>query len=104
MTNTRWWRYVTGLLGQDNYSEAASRAGFDKSAFTRWKKGAAADPAFAVKLARAYGSNVLEALVEAELITEQEADLRQASTRPRAGSLTSDELLSELSNRLRNRP
>lgn len=80
MTETRWWRYVNRLLGDDSYSAAADRAKFDKSAFTRWKKGAAADPAFVVKLARAYNANVLEALVEAEFLTEEEAGLDKKGT------------------------
>lgn len=73
MEETRWWRYVKSLIGNDTFKAAASRAGFNQSAFSRWSRGAAADPAFAVKLARAYGVDVLEALVEAEFITEAEA-------------------------------
>lgn len=76
MTETRWWKYVEKLIEGDTAQDAARRAGFDKSAFTRWKKGANADPEFVVKLARAYRANVLEALVEAEFITDSEASLR----------------------------
>ena len=79
MTSTRWWRHVTGIIGDSTYREAADKAGFDKSAFTRWKKGARADPDFVVKVARAYDANVLEALVEAEFITETEAGNKPAS-------------------------
>lgn len=53
--------------------DAAKQAGFNQSAFTRWKNGAKADPDFVVKFARAFHLNVLEALVEAEFITEAEA-------------------------------
>ncbi|OFT67704.1 hypothetical protein HMPREF3147_00865 [Corynebacterium sp. HMSC05D03] len=55
--------------------DAAKKAGFNQSAFTRWKGGAKADPEFVVKFARAFNLNVLEALVEAEFITEEEASL-----------------------------
>lgn len=55
--------------------DAAKQAGFNQSAFTRWKNGAKADPDFVVKFARAFHLNVLEALVEAEFITEEEASL-----------------------------
>ncbi|OFN19040.1 hypothetical protein HMPREF2604_05290 [Corynebacterium sp. HMSC055A01] len=55
--------------------DAAKKAGFNQSAFTRWKSGAKADPEFVVKFARAFNLNVLEALVEAEFITEKEASL-----------------------------
>ncbi|WP_276670243.1 hypothetical protein [Schaalia cardiffensis] len=70
---TEWWKYVQSVIGSDSFTEAANRAGFDKSAFTRWKKGANADPAFAVALARGYGRNVLESLVASGLITLEEA-------------------------------
>ncbi|BDD81425.1 hypothetical protein TPB0596_11880 [Tsukamurella pulmonis] len=79
MSDTTWWTYVERLIGTDTAQDAARRAGFDKSAFTRWKKGAKADPEFAVKLARAYGANVLEALVAAGLITDAEAALREVN-------------------------
>lgn len=77
MQSTRWWDYITEIIGDSTYSQAATKAGFDKSAFTRWKKGARADPDFVVKIARAYDANVLEALVAAEFITEAEAKLRE---------------------------
>lgn len=79
MTETRWWKYVQKVIGEDTARVAATRAGFDKSAFTRWKNGARADPEFVLKLARAYNRNVLEALVEAEFITEDEARLQQVA-------------------------
>ena len=58
--------------------DAAKKAGFNQSAFTRWKGGAKADPEFVVKFARAFNLNVLEALVEAEFITEDEAKFKAA--------------------------
>lgn len=73
---TKWWGYVLDVIGSDSFTDAANKAGFDKSAFTRWKKGANADPAFAVALARGYGKNVIEALVASGLITDAEANLR----------------------------
>ncbi|MFI8664277.1 helix-turn-helix domain-containing protein [Rhodococcus qingshengii] len=76
MTETRWWTYVQKLIGNDTAQDAAKRAGFSKSAFTRWKQGANADPEFVVQLARAYGVNVVEALAESGLITDGEAALR----------------------------
>lgn len=102
MTETRWWRYIQRLTDGDTAQEAARRAGFDKSAFTRWKKGARADPDFVVKIARAYGANVLEALVEAEFITEEEAALHEVQPTPREvladvrDSLIAQELLTRV--------
>lgn len=92
---------MESLIGDDTFSTAATRAGFDKSAFTRWKRGAAADPAFAVKLARAYGANVLEALVQAELITSEEAELRTVDTGQR---MTDRELIRKLALRIDANP
>ncbi|WP_066527277.1 hypothetical protein [Corynebacterium bouchesdurhonense] len=80
MESTNWWNYVEALIGEDTYSEAAAKAGFDKSAFTRWKQGARADADFAVKLARAYEANVLDALVAAGFITPEEAGATGDST------------------------
>ncbi|MFC9786473.1 hypothetical protein [Rhodococcus sp. NPDC127528] len=77
MTDSRWWTYLQRLMGDDNAMTAAKRAGISASNFSRWKKGANADPEFVVKIARAYHANVLEALVEAEFITEDEAGLTE---------------------------
>ncbi|MFF0816592.1 hypothetical protein ACFYVR_15795 [Rhodococcus sp. NPDC003318] len=77
MTDSRWWIYLQRLMGDDNAMTAAQRAGISASNFSRWKKGANADPEFVVKIARAYHANVLEALVEAEFITEDEAGLTE---------------------------
>ncbi|MDK8577243.1 helix-turn-helix transcriptional regulator [Corynebacterium pseudodiphtheriticum] len=73
MEKTRWWRYIEPKLNGMTLRDAAKKAGFNQSAFTRWKAGAKADPEFVVKFARAFNVNVLEALVEAEFITEEEA-------------------------------
>ena len=100
MTNTRWWQYVSQVIGGSTYSEAAEKAGFDKSAFTRWKKGARADPDFVVKIARAYGVNVLEALVEAEFITDEEAALTTIAPQLDLAQIDAQELLDELQHRV----
>ncbi|MGB3301436.1 MAG: hypothetical protein WBA98_01945 [Gordonia sp. (in: high G+C Gram-positive bacteria)] len=102
MSETRWWKYVERLIGDDTAQDAARRAGFDKSAFTRWKKGAGVGPEFVVKLARAYQANVLEALVEAEFISETEAKLREISLgrRELIESLTDEEIAAEVLARL----
>mgnify|MGYP002719258818 CR=1 FL=1 len=75
MTSTRWWQYIEPVINGMTMRDAAKQAGFNQSAFTRWKNGAKADPDFVVKFARAFHLNVLEALVEAEFITEEEAAL-----------------------------
>lgn len=80
--------------------DAAKQAGFNQSAFTRWKNGAKADPDFVVKFARAFHLNVLEALVEAEFITEKEAKLKQITVGgPSLTNATNEQLLDEIMRR-----
>ncbi|WP_139812905.1 hypothetical protein [Prescottella equi] len=104
MTETRWWRYVQRVIGDDAYKDAASRSGFDQSAFTRWRKGAQPDVAFVVKFARGYHQSVLEALVEAEIITESEAQLQrvQVGKSEVLRAISTEELADELSRRIRD--
>jgi len=80
--------------------EVAARAGFDESAMTRWKKGMNADPKFVVQFARAFHQNVLLALVEAELIEEEEANLHEV--RIGVEDMTTHQLLEELAHRIDN--
>lgn len=101
MNETRWWKYLQRLMGDQSQLEAAQFIGISKSNITRWKDGTRAAPDFVVKVARAYNANVLEALVEAEFITEEEANLREV----RVGGLllseaTDEQLTGELLRRL----
>lgn len=80
--------------------DAAKQAGFNQSAFTRWKNGAKADPDFVVKFARAFHLNVLEALVEAEFITENEANLTEVTVGgPALADATNEQVLDEIMRR-----
>lgn len=87
------------MAGQ-SAKEAAQRAGISPSNFTRWKSGARADPEFVVKIARAYGSNVLHALVEAEFITEDEAELTEVSPIQDIRQFRPGELAAELNRQI----
>ena len=100
MTDTRWWRYLSDLMNGDNYTEAAKKTGISTSNFTRWRKGARADPDFVVKVARAYDANILEALVEAEFITEEEANLTEVAPQLDLAQVDVQELLDELQHRI----
>lgn len=106
MAETRWWRFVEGTLDGMSALEAGRRAGFDSSAFTRWKRGARPDVAFVVKFARAFGQNVVQALAEAEFITDAEADTRDVPLSPKAAiRLVSDQdFASEMLRRFRRGP
>ena len=95
---TRWWKYVQHITHGERATDIAHRAGFDQSALTRWKNGSNADPKFAVQLARAYNQNVLNALVECGLITEEEADLHEVTTG--VADLSTKDIIEELARRI----
>jgi len=97
---TRWYEYITRVTEGMTAKDAATRAGFDQSAMTRWKNGANADPRFVVQFARAFNQNVLKALAEAELITDNEADLHEV--RIGVEDMTTQQLLEELARRIDN--
>ena len=97
---TRWYEYITRVTEGMTAKDAATRAGFDQSAMTRWKNGANADPKFVVQFTRAFNQNVLKALVESELITDDEADLHEV--RIGVEDMTTQQLLEELARRIDN--
>lgn len=99
MTTTRWWKYVLVVSDGAPGAEVARRAEFDPSAISRWRRGDRPDVASALKFARAYGRNVLEALVEAGEITETEAALHDVQVG--VDDLTIIELLEAALNRVR---
>lgn len=98
--STRWYEYIQRVTDGMTAKEAAARAGFDQSAMTRWKNGANADPKFVVQFARAFSQNVLKALVESELITDEEADLHEV--RVGVEDMTTQKILEELARRIDN--
>lgn len=98
---SRWFSYVLRVTEGLTAKEVADRAGFDQSAMTRWKQGANADPKFVVQFARAFNQNVLLALSEAELITDDEADLHEVRTG--ISEISTHQLLEELALRIDNR-
>ena len=98
---SRWYAYVLRVTEGMTAKEVADRAGFDQSAMTRWKQGANADPKFVVQFARAFRQNVLLALAEADLITDEEADLHEVRTG--VTDLSTHQLLEELARRIDDR-
>lgn len=99
-TTTRWYDYITRVTEGMTAKEVAVRAGFDQSAMTRWKNGLNADPKFVVQFARAFHQNVLLALAEAELITDEEAGIHEVKIG--VEDMTTHELLEELAHRIDN--
>ena len=96
--NTRWYAYVLRVTEGMTAKEAAVKAGFDQSAMTRWKNGMNVDPKFVVQFARAFGQNVLQALAEAELITDDEAGIHEVKIG--VADMTTHCLLEELARRI----
>lgn len=82
--------------------DAADRAGFDPSTLTRWKQGMNAEPRFVVQFARAFNQNVLLALAEVELITDEEANLHEVKIGVQ--DMSTHQLLEELARRIDNGP
>ncbi|WP_158685484.1 helix-turn-helix domain-containing protein [Microbacterium halophytorum] len=101
MSETRWWAYVQQTVGDVTAKEAADRMGVDKSNFTRWKQGGKPAVEFVLRFARSYGRPVIEALTEAEYITDSEAALREV--RVGVGDLSDVELAQELLRRAETR-
>jgi len=103
MAQNRWWDYVSAAMGDMSALEAGRKAGFDSSAFTRWKKGASPDAAFVVKFARAFDLNVVAALAAAGVITDDEAGVREVAVgaRDAVRRASSDTLLDEVGRRVR---
>lgn len=98
MTESRWWMYVQTVAGDVQAKEIADHVEIDKSNVTRWKQGSRPAVEFVLKFARRYGRPVVEALVEAEYITEEEAAIREVKVG--LSDLSSATLAQELSERL----
>lgn len=96
----RWYDYVSGVIEGMTARDAADRAGFDPSTLTRWKQGMNAEPRFVVQFARAFNLNVLQALAEAELITDAEANLHEVKIG--LPDISTHQLLEELARRIDN--
>lgn len=104
MSKTSWWDYVQSVTNGASGRDIAARVDFDPSAVSRWKKGESPRWDFVLKFARAYNRNVLEALVEAGMLTDAEANLREVKVG--VSDLTTEQLLEEALRRtkLRHRP
>lgn len=93
-----WWAYVQKIAGGARQLDIASHVGIDNSHITRWKQGYPPSVQFVTKFARAYGVNVQEALVAAEMITPEEAELRDVIVED-VSRMSTDTLLEELRRR-----
>lgn len=86
------------IAGTTKQKEIADRAGIDQSHLSRWKDGYPPSVPFIIKIAEAYGRNVLEAFVAAEILTDEQAQLREVRvTDP--DELTDAEVLEQVRKR-----
>lgn len=92
-----WMDYVKRVAGSDTPSDIARRTGLGPSSVTRWQI-SAPKPDNIRAFAKAYNRPVLEAFVEAGLLTQEEADV---TTLPAdLAEVDSDALLAEIRRRL----
>lgn len=101
MNDTRWWAYVQQVAGDIAAKDIADQAGIDKSNVTRWKQGSRPGVDFVLKFARSFDRPVIEALVESEYITDDEADIREVKVG--AADLTDLEIAREHFERAQRR-
>lgn len=102
-TPTRWWQYVEANLRNRGMTtgDLSRQAAVDRSRISEWKKGKGVSVDTARAVAKVFETSPLEAWVAAELITAEEADLK--SPRPDPAALTDQELIAELTRRLKRK-
>lgn len=76
--------------------------GLDRSAFTRWRKGERPNLDTSRLVAKAFGMTALEVMVKARLLFAEEVGLRGVSS-PDPAALTDQQLVAELTRRLKRR-
>lgn len=99
---TPWWIFVQQTSGDAKQQDIANKVGIDQSHISRWKQGYPPGVPFVVKFAEAYGRSVLEALVAAEIITAEQAQLHEVRVVD-PDQMTDEELLEAVQKRMRRR-
>lgn len=95
-----WTAYVRRTIGDDKQIEVKRRTGIDQTTISRWLHGqtTAVTPKSVTAFAHGYGLPVLEAFVEAGLLSPDDVKVRPM-TRPALRRLSDDVLLDELARR-----
>lgn len=98
-----WNAYIRRVTAGQSQAEIAATTGVSGPTVSRWLSGTqGVNAQVVVQVARAYGQPVLGALVEAGYVTSDEAQERPAPA-PSLNTLTDDELLAEIRQRLSQR-
>jgi DNA-binding XRE family transcriptional regulator len=98
-----WWEYVSEGLARNGMTQTtlADAIGVNRSTITGWKnKAALPESKYAIATARAFGTQVMEALVISGHVPADEVDMPALTTDPRR--LTNDELTLELRRRFKD--
>lgn len=95
-----WREWMRAKAGNDNQKTIAEKTDLDKGGISRWLSDTEARPSApsALKFARAYGANPVEALVVAGYLTGDEANLDTAIWSDPA-LIPTDVLLAEVARR-----
>lgn len=100
-----WWQYVERVTVGATQVAIAAAAGVDKATVYRWKAGVSPPrPEVAIRLARAYGRPVAEALVASGAITAEEAAITEVVKEIDVQALDNQTLVGEITRRLEGAP
>lgn len=102
-THTAWWKFIQSALDERSWSGAdfERASGIDRSRLVSWRdKGARPSIDNARVVARTFGVPLLEVLVVAEVLTEDEARTTAASPADPVRSAPTGALLREIERRL----
>ncbi|MEU8271241.1 NUDIX domain-containing protein [Sphaerisporangium sp. NPDC049002] len=99
MTDT-WWQYVERVAAGATQVSIAGAAGVKPSTVWRWKAGATPSTEVAIRLARAYGRPIAEALAAAGVITPGEAGVTEVVVTMSPSELDDDDLIREVRRRM----
>lgn len=95
MTITEWF---TDLIGADSVNAAAGKADINQSTLSRQLNAGRLSPEMVVPLARAYGADVIDALVTHGLVSQ--ADVQRHYVRAALADATDRELADEVWRRM----
>jgi hypothetical protein len=97
-----WWEYVQRVSAHASNKDVAAAAQMDPSAITRWKKGEKPRAESVVAFARGYRRPVLEALIAADYITQDDLEPKAVQIHDSVTELSDSDLLMEMQRRLAN--
>jgi hypothetical protein len=96
---TRWSEWVERVAGNAAQSEISRRTGIAQTSIGRWRVGGKPTAGNIATFARAYGVKVVDALIAAGLLTEEEARVPLVVTRhltaENLAAMSTDELIAE---------